>query len=667
SLFKAVQANDAEPDSSKATAITLPLNSTKTGHEGYYYNNQRDLLDFYKITTDGDGLIQLKLSSGNGNNVQAILYDNDGTTSLGNVVTASTAYLNVDGLSAGTYYVQIGTYYTNQFAPYTITDSLFKPAQANDAEPDSTKATALTLAVNSTTTGHIDYYYKNHRDLIDFYKITTTADGLIQLKLSSGNGYNVQATLYDNDGTTSLGNLVTASTAYLNVDGLSAGTYYVQINSYYSNQFEPYTLTDSLLTYTYTNDKEPNNTAHLAKTLPSNLTTYGHIDFYYNNQRDLIDWHKINYTGTSDLSITYNLQPNISDGGFRNVTFQVYKDTNAAPISNVTFASATTTVNLTGLSEGYYYIKVNPYYTNQFEAYSITPTFTQTDIAKLKVISKGSLANCADTSSIVVKPSGSHAPYTLQLYRFGMPYGDPVFVAGSKNVAFSGLPEGSYMVRAYGDGAAGTAFGKTPNIAFEPVPAGLSTTNIKATSATLNWDTLGCVGYFMIEYKVHGSNTWITKKPQGNVNSYVLKGLTANTTYDWSVAAFDSANKIIATGTYADSVTFTTAASLIAETGNADEDNLSIKNNNSSIAVSVAPNPANSYFIIHYNITSQQKLTATLFDMNGKAVWSSGTINTDALNGKQVMVNQFGSGLYYLKITNNMGAVVGDAKVSITR
>ena len=53
--------------------------------------------------------------------------------------------------------------------------------------------------------------------------------------------------------------------------------------------------------------------------------------------------------------------------------------------------------------------------------------------------------------------------------------------------------------------------------------------------------------------------------------------------------------------------------------------------------------------------------------MNGKAVWSSGLINADALNGKKVMVNQFGSGLYYLKITNDKGLPLGVAKVSITK
>jgi hypothetical protein len=88
---------------------------------------------------------------------------------------------NTDGLAAGTYYVRINSFYTTDFAPYTLKDSLFSPSQANDTEPNDSRATALTLNPNSKTTGHTGYYYNNKRDSSDWYKITTAQDG--QLKL----------------------------------------------------------------------------------------------------------------------------------------------------------------------------------------------------------------------------------------------------------------------------------------------------------------------------------------------------------------------------------------------------------------------------------------------------------------------------------------------------
>ena len=56
-----------------------------------------------------------------------------------------------------------------------------------------------------------------------------------------------------------------------------------------------------------------------------------------------------------------------------------------------------------------------------------------------------------------------------------------------------------------------------------------------------------------------------------------------------------------------------------------------------------------------------------MFDVNGKAVWTSGSLSSDALNGKQVLVNQLGGGLYYLKIINSKGEVVGNTKISVTK
>ncbi|MBV9963154.1 MAG: PPC domain-containing protein, partial [Parafilimonas sp.] len=238
-FFSNAKANESEPNDTRAQANTLPLNGNNSGD----INPSADV-DWFKVTTTSDGQLNLTLTSTNGINVQAYLYDNDGATLLNNGVTAGTININTDGLAAGTYYIRISTYYTGQTPAYTISNTLTVASVANDAEPDSSRATALTLPLNGTKTGHEGYYYNNQRDLLDFYKITTNGDGLLQLKLTSNNGNNVQAVLYDNNGTTFLGTVVTSTTAYLNVDGLAAGTYYVQVGTYYTNQFAPYTITD---------------------------------------------------------------------------------------------------------------------------------------------------------------------------------------------------------------------------------------------------------------------------------------------------------------------------------------------------------------------------------------------------------------------------------------
>ena len=86
------------------------------------------------------------------------LYDHNGTTLLNSNNANGTFTVSKDGLAAGTYYVEINTYYNTDTSSYTLSSSLTTIAQANDLEPDSTRALALTLAQNSSTTGHIDYY-----------------------------------------------------------------------------------------------------------------------------------------------------------------------------------------------------------------------------------------------------------------------------------------------------------------------------------------------------------------------------------------------------------------------------------------------------------------------------------------------------------------------------
>ncbi|WP_153797326.1 T9SS type A sorting domain-containing protein [Foetidibacter luteolus] len=376
SLLKPTQANDVEPNDTRAQAVSLALNGTKTGHVGYYYNNKRDTADWYKITTTADGLVKLKLTPHNGSYLWAYLYDNNGTTLINSAYSNAAFTMNTDGLAAGTYYVKVNCYYNNHFTPYTLTDSLYTPAQANDTEPNDNRAQALTLAVNSTKTGHAGYYYNNKRDTADWYKVTTTSDGMVKLKLTPHNGSYLWVYLYDNNGTTLLNSAYSNAAFSMNTDGLAAGTYYLKVNCYYNNQFTPYTLTDSLYLYPYANDAEPNNKPYQALTMAANTTVTGHTNFYYKLLKDGEDWWKLNYTGTGSLKFTFNLAAKKVNSVIPYVWLYVYKDTAAAPVYSGYFNTASNVINLTSLAKANYYIRVVPYYNTDWTAYSIVNSFT---------------------------------------------------------------------------------------------------------------------------------------------------------------------------------------------------------------------------------------------------------------------------------------------------
>lgn len=252
-LVSPTQPNDVEPNNNIFQAERLLLNSSTTGHYGYYYNNHRDTADWYKVTTNADGTLYLTMDN-TGNGLVLVymnLYDTTGSPQLNHIqVGNGPGVMQTNGLAAGTYYVQItANGDPNGYGPYTLKDSLVTPSQPNDKEPNNNFTQAQTLLRNSSTTGHIGYYYNNYRDTSDWYKLTIIVKGKVTIKLdNSGNPDLLTLSLYDSSGskqlyTTSVGNGVGG----IQTDSLAAGNYYVQITGNgNANNFGPYTLSDSV-------------------------------------------------------------------------------------------------------------------------------------------------------------------------------------------------------------------------------------------------------------------------------------------------------------------------------------------------------------------------------------------------------------------------------------
>src|SRR6476620_10087749 len=235
-------AAETEPNNTKAQASTLALNGSNTGA----INVSGDE-DWWKVTTDADGQLNVTITISNGLHLYCYIYDNDGTIQLESGYSNSSTVISKDGLAAGTYYVKLKPYYSGQLPAYTVSSQLVSPAQANDTEPNDSKAQAKVLPQNGAKTGHAGYYYNNKRDSADWYKITTNADGRLRITMSSANGQHVYVHLYDDDGTTLLDQGYTDGTnTVVNADGLAAGTFYVKVRMYYSNGFAAYTISDSL-------------------------------------------------------------------------------------------------------------------------------------------------------------------------------------------------------------------------------------------------------------------------------------------------------------------------------------------------------------------------------------------------------------------------------------
>ena len=661
------KANDPEPNNQKSQALNLPLNSSADGHIGFYYNLQKDTSDWYKITTNADGKLQIKMESGYGQNVLVYLFDNDGTTMLDVGYTSGTSnVINKDGLAPGTYYIRVNAYDSyDGWATYTITDSLITNGTGNDPEPNDTKEQALIFAPNSTMAGHINYYYNLQRDKFDWYQITLPKDGNLNISFSSLYGQNIWVYLFDNDGVTVLDSVYTYGYASFDRDGLQAGTYFLRISIYYGTGWATYSLINAFTPYNNENDVKANGAAFQAETLDANGTITGHVNFYYNKKRDNADWYKINYTGSGPLTLNFTQDAHISNGVFDTLSVSVYNDTLTNPLFQQKNASENWQMNMNGLIQGYYYLKLNTINPEDFVSYSLNNDFQQ--ITKVKItLMRDSITNNCNTGAIMYRCSQVSGPYTVTLYRYGVPFnGGKLRLLNNKTqFLFMNLPPGLYYASGYGDGATGNAFGTSQPDTLMPVPDQLNTTGIGAITATLRWKSLQCLKYYKIRYRKVGDGTWTKITTTDNSGSNSLSGLDPNTVYEWQVASVDTSSSYIITSAYSSIEQFTTNTTFTNNFNNG----ISNKSRNENVQgdVETYPNPANDQFKIQINRTVTGAADVILKSIDGKIVWSAFNKDASKLNGTTVKTGNLPNGFYMLQVILPDGKIY-NSKVVISR
>jgi hypothetical protein len=465
--------DDPELNNTFGTAIPIQPGDSVTGHIGYTYNGYDDFNDWYVVSPNSDGLISLKITSHNGQNVYAELFDNDGVTNLTGSYTSSTATYTRDGLAAGTYYVRIKTYYTYEFAPYSLVVNHTPANLTNDVEPNNYIANALSFPINTTITGHIGYYYNHYDDTTDVYSITLPVDGKLTIDLNPEYSQNVYATLYDNNGTTVLFGTYSPGFLSQTKNDLAAGTYYLRIYTYYHAEFTPYTLTSVFEPMVYAAEPSGNNNyANLATLLPANTAKTGHINFYYNLQNDGVDWWVIGYDGAGAMTIDCNIEQNHFNTAYPGIIYKLYADTAASPIASGNWLAQNNTLPLTSLAVGKYYLKIEDYF-GSFGAYQLTATYTENCANVVAINTSNQLPGCLGTIEYGI--SGGLSPYTVQLYQNSLPYGAAQVVAST--ATFSNLPTGTYYARSYSFGASGTCNNVSSNTVFATPPVPTITPN----------------------------------------------------------------------------------------------------------------------------------------------------------------------------------------------
>ena len=406
-VIAAFEQNDVEPNNNQFHQNTLiHLNDTVTGHIGYKYNGGIDKDDWFVFKTTEDGNIRIKFKNESGvSQISAELWDstNDLRVRAEPANTEDSFYLNINGVQAGAYFVHvtITLLLINSFGPYKFFIQLDSTKHVNDIEPNNLPTQALTLPVNTTTQGHIEFYYDGKSDSADWYSLTLPQDGMLKLYISGDSKpYGAFLNLLDADNKTILSSGSTDFYANtkdtLITDGLNAGTYYLKVTGAHQFDYETYTLENSFFTYNYAADtlQENNNAAYISKEITSNRTLQGHAGFYYNNQRDTSDWWKLNYTDASGrLLLDFNLLSALIDSNIRALQVQLFGDTLSPPIYSGILKDSSDSITLSGLNKGIYYIKLNCAVDSEWCAYAFKAFFNGGVLATTFLNFSGSIQN----------------------------------------------------------------------------------------------------------------------------------------------------------------------------------------------------------------------------------------------------------------------------------
>ncbi len=231
-------ANDPEPNDEWKQASLLVSGKTVEGHLGYNYWSNVDNDDWYKIEVPADGDVTFDVKTDASLIVRYVeLFALTTTNDLGSwgweyMYDGAHPY-TVTGLKAGTYYVNVQR--QDSHGGYTM-NYTFKPnSYPNDQEPNDDWKSAATLTKDKTVSGHLGYNYRDNMDNDDWYKITLSQAGKVEINLSTDAASNLVVKYVEfykssgNDVSSIKWEYQYEKFQPLVVENLEAGTYYVRV------------------------------------------------------------------------------------------------------------------------------------------------------------------------------------------------------------------------------------------------------------------------------------------------------------------------------------------------------------------------------------------------------------------------------------------------------
>jgi len=309
-------ATDAEPNDALEQAVTLQKGVTVAGHLGYFYYDDRDGDDYYKLTLSAKGTVEVNYQPTGELDLGYVTLFNSEGRDKGSIWGGKTAgTLKVENLDAGTYYVRVrrnggyGTYFLCYGSTIgTVQQQTPLPDEdvtETDTKPGTDWNNGGSLAPNSSTDKHMNSNSPTH-----WYSFTVAEDGRADITLALRNNLDISGwwvyARKDNGDMEQRGaiDLATNETGTMTIKDLAPGKYYIKIQHFSGDG--DYTLTGRFTPCSLGNDTENNDTWQKAQTIKPGQSLTGHMGYcYVNDDRDTDDWYKVEvpYDGIVTLTL----------------------------------------------------------------------------------------------------------------------------------------------------------------------------------------------------------------------------------------------------------------------------------------------------------------------------------------------------------------------------
>lgn len=191
-------------------------------------------------------------------------------------------------------------------------------------------------------------------------------------------------------------------------------------------------------------------------------------------------------------------------------------------------------------------------------------------------------------------------------------------------------------------------------------PAGLASSGITATAATVSWTAVSGASSYDVDYKTTASSTWINAATATTSTSVNLSGLTALTTYDWRVRA----NCASGSSTYTAAQFTTTGTTTCLNAYEANETLATAAAVATNTALSAAIGSATDKDWYSFTVSTTSNLNITLTNLPGDydiiLYNSAGTELARSENGgttsETITRSASAAGTYYIQVFGYNGA-----------